>query len=67
MIKPFRLLIAAAAFAAAAPAAMAQTTPASAPAAASTADDPNLWLEDVLGDKALGWVREQPSGGQPVG
>jgi prolyl oligopeptidase len=59
MIKPFRLLIAAAAFAAAAPAAMAQTPPASAPAAASPADDPNLWLEDVLGDKALAWVRER--------
>lgn len=25
----------------------------------SNADDPYLWLEDVLGDRALGWVREQ--------
>src|ERR1700712_5653512 len=24
----------------------------------STADDPYLWLEDVLGDRALAWVRE---------
>ena len=25
----------------------------------TTSDDPNLWLEDVLGDKALAWVRER--------
>ena len=27
--------------------------------AASSSDDPNLWLEDVLGDSALDWVRER--------
>ena len=33
---------------------------ASAPASApSSADDPFIWLEDVLGDKALAWVRER--------
>ena len=44
-----------AAFAAPAPAqeepAVAETAPA--------ATDPYLWLEDVTGDKALGWAREQ--------
>ena len=43
---------------------MAQTpTPASAASAATTstasADDPNLWLEDVQGEKALNWVRDR--------
>ncbi|WDI42401.1 prolyl oligopeptidase family serine peptidase [Bremerella sp. P1] len=33
--------------------AMAQT------AAETTSDDPNLWLEDVTGEKALDWVKEQ--------
>src|SRR5262245_34210995 len=28
-------------------------------AAGSETDDPNLWLEDVTGEKALSWVREQ--------
>ena len=37
---------------------MAQTSPPTA-ATTSTADDPYLWLEDVQGDKALGWVRER--------
>jgi prolyl oligopeptidase len=42
--------------------AAAQTSPAAAAASASapvSAEDPYLWLEDVLGDKALGWVRER--------
>ncbi len=39
-------------------------SPASAPTAsaspaAATPDDPYIWLEDVLGDKALAWVRER--------
>lgn len=35
-------------------------TPDAAPQAAAVADeDPYLWLEDVSGDEALGWVREQ--------
>src|SRR5207344_3179503 len=40
---------------------MAQTpTPASAaPTSTASADDPNLWLEDVQGEKALNWVRER--------
>ncbi len=38
--------------------ARAQTAPTSNPAA-SVADDPYLWLEDVGGDKALDWVRQQ--------
>ena len=62
MIKTFRLLTAAAALAAIATPLMAQQAPAaSAPAStpATAADDPNLWLEDVLGDKALGWVRQR--------
>jgi prolyl oligopeptidase len=29
--------------------------------AADTNEDPNLWLEDVTSDKALGWVRKQNS------
>jgi prolyl oligopeptidase len=65
MIKTFRLLTAAATLAATATTLMAQqapaaSAPASAPASAAAAtDDPNLWLEDILGDKALGWVRER--------
>jgi len=40
--------------------AMAQTpTPMPASAPAVSAVDPYLWLEDVLGDKALAWVRER--------
>jgi len=60
MIKPFRLLIVAAALATAATSLMAQApaAPTPASAASATADDPHLWLEDILGDKALGWVRE---------
>jgi prolyl oligopeptidase len=30
-----------------------------APAPAATADDPYLWLEEVEGERALGWVRER--------
>ena len=57
MIRTFRLLLATA-LAAALPAAMAQTPSTAALAGASAAsqaaaDDPNLWLEDILGDKAL--------------
>ena len=29
-----------------------------APAAAQELPDPNLWLEDVEGDRALAWVEE---------
>jgi len=29
------------------------------PPSAPAADDPYLWLEDVDGDRSLGWVREQ--------
>ena len=38
---------------------MAQVPAASASASSTASDDPNLWLEDVLGDKALAWVRER--------
>jgi len=30
------------------------------------ADDPHLWLEDVLGDDALAWVRERNAGARSV-
>ena len=59
MIKTFRLLTVAAALAASTTTLMAQVPATSAPASAATPDDPNLWLEDVLGDKALAWVRER--------
>jgi prolyl oligopeptidase len=62
MIKTFRLLTVAAMLAAAATTLMAQAPAASAPASAmpaATDSDPNLWLEDVLGDQALAWVRER--------
>jgi prolyl oligopeptidase len=60
MIKTFRLLAVAAALATAASTPMAQAPAASKlSATAQAADDPNLWLEDVLGDKALAWVRER--------
>ena len=60
MITTFRLLCVAAVLATAASSLMAQAPAASAPASAIDAslDDPHLWLEDVLGDKALAWVRE---------
>jgi prolyl oligopeptidase len=32
---------------------------AASPSTPETPDDPYLWLEDVTGEKALGWVREQ--------
>jgi prolyl oligopeptidase len=35
------------------------------PALAST-DDPYLWLEEVMGDKALSWVREQNAASEKV-
>jgi prolyl oligopeptidase len=35
------------------------TTPMPQSNAAPDADDPHLWLEDVLGDSALAWVRER--------
>ena len=63
MIKTFRLLTVAATLAAATLPLMAQAPAASAPAVAAVlatdSDDPHLWLEDVLGDKALAWVRER--------
>ncbi len=59
MIKTFRLLTVAATLAAAMTTLMAQVPTASAPASAASTDDPNLWLEDVLGDKSLAWVRER--------
>ena len=31
----------------------------SSPAPAAAPEDPYLWLEDVLGEPALGWVRER--------
>lgn len=37
----------------------ATTTPATDTASMSTSDDPYLWLEDVEGERALTWVREQ--------
>jgi len=54
MIPAFRLLCAAVLLAAAPSTAMAQTPP---PPAAE--QDPYLWLEDVLGESALDWVRER--------
>lgn len=33
--------------------------PAAVPAVPAAIDDPYLWLEDVTGEKALGWVRER--------
>ena len=36
-----------------------QKEPAVADPQAQTADDPYLWLEDVTGDKALGWAKQQ--------
>jgi prolyl oligopeptidase len=65
MMKTFRLLTAAALLATTTTTLMAQvptSTAASAAPAASAADaseDPNLWLEDILGDKSLAWVRER--------
>ena len=67
MMPAFRHLLVAALLAAALPHPMAQTpTPAASPApaaapapasASASAEDPYLWLEDVLGDRALDWVR----------
>ena len=37
----------------------AAAAPSEASAVSATPDDPYLWLEDVLGDKALAWVRER--------
>ncbi len=61
MMKSFRLRFAAASLVVALPAAMAQSASAPMPdsSSAPTADDPHLWLEDVLGDRALAWVRER--------
>jgi prolyl oligopeptidase len=54
----------AAALVLASPLAMSQTP---APAAgASAAADPFLWLEDVQGERALGWVREQNARSQKL-
>ena len=66
MIKTIRLLTVAATLAAATLPLMAQAPAASASAAAPVADDPHLWLEDVLGDKALAWVRERNAESQGV-
>src|SRR5262249_49494923 len=35
-------------------------------ALAQNADDPYLWLEEVNGDKALAWVKEQNANSQPA-
>jgi prolyl oligopeptidase len=35
-------------------------------AMAQTTDDPYLWLEDVLGDKPLAWVRSRNAESQPL-
>ena len=48
------------------PAASAPPAPASAAAAADTPDDPFRWLEDVLGERALAWVRERNAASQAV-
>ena len=32
------------------------------PPAATASDDPYLWLEDVTGEKALAWVKQQLHG-----
>jgi prolyl oligopeptidase len=46
-------------------AAMSQPTASAPPAsAASTNDDPYLWLEDVQGERALNWVRERNAASQ---
>ena len=37
-----------------------------APAAAPSADDPYLWLEDVAGERALAWVRERNAASRRV-
>src|SRR5512134_1632994 len=34
--------------------------------ASSAHDDPYLWLEDVTGDKALAWVKQQNAATQPA-
>ena len=34
--------------------------------AMSATDDPYLWLEDVSGDKAMAWVKEQNAKSQPL-
>jgi hypothetical protein len=62
MIQAFRLLSVADKLAGAQTNLMAQSPAACEPsscAPAAGADDPHLWLEDVLGDKALAWVRER--------
>lgn len=62
MMRTFRLLTVAATLAAATTMPMAQDPAGSAPSTTTPGvenDDPNLWLEDVLGDKALAWVRER--------
>ena len=46
-------------FASSASAQTSSTAAAPAAAAPTSAEDPYLWLEDVQGDKALGWVRER--------
>jgi prolyl oligopeptidase len=54
------------------PAAMSQTAPATPGGAAASpadtlgADDPFKWLEDVEGDKALGWVKAENARSLPV-
>jgi prolyl oligopeptidase len=35
-------------------------------ALAQTAEDPYLWLEDVTGDRAMAWVKEQNAKSQPA-
>jgi prolyl oligopeptidase len=46
------------------PADQTATTPAT--AAAATADDPYLWLEEVQGERALAWVRERNTAARKV-
>lgn len=59
-------VLAAALTVAATPPAMAQTPRASTPPAATMAADPYLWLEDVTGERALGWVRERNAVSRPA-
>ncbi|MFZ5549572.1 MAG: prolyl oligopeptidase family serine peptidase [Pseudomonadota bacterium] len=70
MSKHLLTTLAAALIGAAGNPAMAQTpspaTPSTATSAAATATDPYLWLEEVMGEKALAWVRERNAASRAV-
>jgi len=61
-----RSVLSAAAFVVATPFAMSQTTAPSASSTPTADADPFLWLEDVQGERALGWVREQNARSQKL-